>query len=233
MAKKILSKSELQGKRHYMRCTVPNHPFRNKYNNTVFEHRLVMEQWLRENEPNHSALVEVNGIKYLKKQWVVHHKNGKKDDNRIENLEVMTIKEHKAYHMYLNKNPRWSGGRIEKHGKILVLCKMHPFCDTNGYLFEHRLVMENYLRECESNHPALFNFKGKLYLRKETIVQNISSDNTDNRIENLLLCFCGAAYTPKNSICRHGRESQIELFNDKNRRMVSRNRSERLKGMGL
>lgn len=144
-----------------------------------------MEQWLRENDPNHPALIEIDGIKYLKK------------------------------------------------GKILVLCRTHPFCDTNGYLFEHRLVMENYLREYDPNHPALFNFKGKLYLRKETIVQNISLDNTDNRIENLLLSFCGAAYTPKNSVCGHGRESQIELFNDKNRRMVSRNRSERLKGTGL
>ena len=225
-------KSELQWERHYIQCIVPNHPFRNKQN-LVLEHRLIMEQWLRENDPNHPALIEIDGIKYFKKGWVVHHKNGKKYDNRIENLEAMTIKKHVRFHNLGKKNPRWSGGRIEKHGKILVLCKTHPFCDTNGYLFEHRLVMEKYLREYEPNHPALFNFKGKLYLRKETIVQNISSDNTDNKIENLLLCFCGAAYTPKNSICRHGRESQIELFNDKDRRMVSRNRSERLKGVGL
>ena len=49
----------------------------------IDEHRLVMEQYL--------------GRK-LRPDEVVHHKNGNKRDNRIENLEIMTLSEHTRMH---------------------------------------------------------------------------------------------------------------------------------------
>lgn len=67
----------------YIMILVPEHPFANSYG-YVMEHRLVMEKYLgRYLVPNVDD---------------VHHINGIKDDNRLENLELMTHGEHTTLH---------------------------------------------------------------------------------------------------------------------------------------
>ena len=56
----------------YISVYQPNHPETSK-KGTVFEHRLVMEKYLG---------------RYLNNKETVHHINSKRDDNRIENLEL-------------------------------------------------------------------------------------------------------------------------------------------------
>jgi len=56
----------------YILIYSPNHPFANN-DKSVREHRLIMEKYLR---------------RYLKPEEIVHHLNGIKDDNRIENLAL-------------------------------------------------------------------------------------------------------------------------------------------------
>lgn len=65
----------------YIRVWEPNHP--TAHAGYVYEHRLVMERVIG---------------RYLTSEEHVHHVNRKKDDNRPENLVVMSHREHRKLH---------------------------------------------------------------------------------------------------------------------------------------
>jgi hypothetical protein len=72
----------IKDKKGYIILYSPTHPNRihDKY---MLEHRLVMEKMLG---------------RLLNKNEIVHHKNGIKDDNRPNNLELMVVGEHNIGH---------------------------------------------------------------------------------------------------------------------------------------
>lgn len=79
-----------QRKDGYISVFVPTHKHASK-DGYVMEHILVMEKYLG---------------RLLKEDEIVHHKNKIRNDNRVENLEVMTFKEHARLHMLERHNKR-------------------------------------------------------------------------------------------------------------------------------
>lgn len=90
-----------------------------RYGNAyVLEHRLIIETHLLKTQPDHPALK--NGR--LQKSWFVHHKNGIKDDNRLENLEVMHRSKH---HSWIHYKEEWERlkARVAELEARLAACK--------------------------------------------------------------------------------------------------------------
>ena len=69
------------------------------------------------------------------------------------------------------KHPNYKGFKFVR-GYKYILMPEHPFSTKRGYIYEHRLVCERMLNR---------------YLTPEEVPHHISSDNTDNRPENIHL----------------------------------------------
>lgn len=82
---------EYKNKNGYILIYKPEHPSLHKNNTYVFKHRLVMEKHLG---------------RYLEPWEVIHHQNGIKNDNRLENLELISALSHSAIENLIQENKR-------------------------------------------------------------------------------------------------------------------------------
>ncbi len=79
-----------------------------------------------------------------------------------------------------SKNHKWKGGKYTNWaGYIFVLKPEHPFCNSMGYVREHRLVMERHI--------------GRYLLPKE-VVHHIDKNVSNNHISNLMLFLNSVAH---------------------------------------
>lgn len=90
----------IDGRKHgdgYIKVLAPTHPNKD-LSGYVPEHRFIMEQHIG---------------RYLTEDEVIHHKNGKRDDNRIENLQLCANQaEHMKIHRHLGDMPRFTSAKV-------------------------------------------------------------------------------------------------------------------------
>lgn len=77
-------------------------------------------------------------------------------------------------------------GFMQWHGYIKLDARDHPYADRDGYVLEHRLVLEESLRVEEPGSEYLHMLGHRLYLRPEIIVHHIDGSRDCNERSNLL-----------------------------------------------
>lgn len=95
----------------YVKIRNLEHPFKD-CDGFVLEHRLIAEKYLLDDKNS----IEINGKRYLKEEYVVHHIDMNRKNNELSNLKVMTLKEHTSFHSKSRRNK--NDIEIERKGSI-------------------------------------------------------------------------------------------------------------------
>ena len=115
---------------------------------------------------------------------------------------------------YLNKlsealqgsgNGMWKGGVVShSDGYLYERAFDHPYA-SNGYVLQHRLVVERHLRATDPESVYLSDVNGKSYLRPKVVVHHKNFDRKDNRIENLEVLSTGDHQRLHNQLRRNSK----------------------------
>lgn len=94
----------------------------------------------------------------------------------------------------IGKHERFQGRRNRADGYLQIYKADHPFSNAEGYVMEHRLVMERHI--------------GRFLTPKE-VVHHINRKRNDNRPENLYLFASGSDHTKYHSLERFGKGVEL------------------------
>lgn len=162
----------------------------------------------RENDPDYlNCTCPVCGKKFHKKQFHVDKYNVICCSMKCS-LEVrrdkMTGENNHQFGLKGEKNASWkSDEKINSYGYRLIRVLDHPFCNSDGFVFEHRLVAEKYLLTDDNS----VEIGGKKYLKKEYAVHHIDMNKLNNDVSNLIVMPKGEHSRLHNAMTKRKRDS--------------------------
>ena len=140
--KSNFKKGKFQDKDGYVRCSGhQDHP--RHTSGGVYEHILVMKERLG---------------RFVTKDEIVHHKNGVRNDNRIENLQLMTREEHARHHVDLKRLHGAHGGRMH-HSTVCIIPSIDivTSIEDGGLVDVYDIVMDGPHRNFVANGIVVHN----------------------------------------------------------------------------
>lgn len=123
--------------------------------------------------------------------------------------DLMSGEGNHQYGLKGDKNASWkSDEKISNYGYRLISCLDHPFRTHDDFVFEHRLVAEQYLLTEENSVEV----DGKRYLKPEYAFHHIDGDRLNNDPSNLLVLTKGEHTALHNKLKQRKRDAKTSRF---------------------
>ena len=106
----------------------------------------------------------------------------------IAKQQYMSGDNNHQYGLLGELNGTWKSDiRISYYGYVLIRNLNHPFKNTDGFVFEHRLIAEKYLLNSKNS----IEINGVLYLSPKYVVHHLDFNRQNNDITNLMIMLRG------------------------------------------
>lgn len=142
-----------------------------------------MSELIKKNNQNYIPCIICGALFYCKPSHRVENGNCCSMECLSKHRQTIFLAENNPN--YGNKgqlNPNWkSDEKISYYGYKLIRVLDHPFANCDGFIFEHRLVAEEYLL----TEDTTVVIDGKKYLSPNYVVHHKDGDRLNNDVSNL------------------------------------------------